>query len=186
MSFGSFTLARSQPSEYLALKTDNSSPEEPSLASHSELTKATGTGSAAAKGRYTFVNTARPRDVNTSDNRKTVRSQAARLNPLEDTGDAGAKAKKRRRATKLTRTRTFRIEFRIKEACARARKSIEAPPTPPPSTVGSHKSTRLLTRSPNGGWSSPFAWQESSSNGCAPFLFSHCEYYYRRSMRLAI
>lgn len=149
----------------------------PSLVDSTKPTQSINSATTASENeskdsRFTFINT-ESRQSDTSHNRKIVRSQAARLR--HDGNNGQLMHRKRKKASGSNRAVTFRIEFRIKEACARARKRIEAPPTPPSSNSSRENTSRSLTRSPNGGWSNPFAWPESVSNSCAPLLFHHCK-----------
>lgn len=130
-------------------------------------------------GNYKFINSSKPHDLKAQEHRKVVRSQAARLLPLEDDDDddkdeGTTKAKKRRRQTRPTRNVTFRIDLRVSTAYARAvKRSEEATPVMERLSRAQTPNVRL---SPEAGWPAPFAQLPSKSHAFTPGLMHHCEF----------
>lgn len=127
----------------------------------------------AKGGQYKFINSSKLVDLKADEHRKTVRSQAARLQPLQDEAEAAAKAKRRRRHARHHRTVTFRIDIRVNNACQRALKRSEE--SEPRLQQLATADIPRLSKSPDGGWPMPFAKLANRSQAFTPGLMHHCE-----------
>ena len=126
-----------------------------------------------AGGSYKFINSSKPLDLKASEHRKVVRSQAARLQPLQDHSHVAARTKKRRRQGRLNRNITFRIDLRVSTACQRAIRRSEKS-TSQIKQLAEALSPRV-PQSPDGGWPMPFAGLSARSHAFTPGLMNHCE-----------
>ena len=131
-------------------------------------------------GSYRFLNSSRPHDARGTEHRRAVRSQAARLLPVEtEEGDneKSSKHRRRRRTPRSSKNVTFRIDLRVSKACARSvRRSEEA--TPAMETL-SRNAMPQIPMNPFGSWAAPFGALRTRHSAFAPGLMHHCECSYR-------
>ena len=129
--------------------------------------------SALKTGPYKFINSSTPQDLKASEHRKAVRSQAARLLPVQDGTEGNVKSKKRRRQTRPTKNITFHIDLRVSTACTHAEKQSEET-TPAVETTENFEPPSISVNS-IGGWPAPFAQLPLRSHAFAPGLMHHCK-----------
>ncbi|KAL9085161.1 MAG: hypothetical protein Q9159_004843 [Coniocarpon cinnabarinum] len=188
MSFGVFELNRTFELSSVLTKTSSHSNSSPAVSqldgeqdaresssksssgsSPEEKLKVSLRGDTSSKtGLYKFINSSKPLDLKASEHRKTVRSQAARLQPLLDEDDAATKARKRRRHTRLNRNVTFRIDLRVSGAAPRTPKRSEGNATE--TRERTKAESPRLTRSPGGGWPMPFDNLAARKRAFTPYL----------------